>query len=196
MIPGLLLLLLPSQGGTVAGQLRAEIRAVDAVVYLVPVDSAPLPPPAQATIDQRELRFVPRVVVVPPGSTVDFLNSDALLHNVFSPPRPGPGFNLGVYPLAEHRSHLFAEEGGHVVLCHVHPEMLAYVVVLPSPYWATADPEGRFRLDSIPPGRYRVQVWHRRLEFPGQDITVGLTPLRLELLLSPRRRGRKERHPE
>jgi len=184
--------------GSVEGALRAaEVRTVDAVVYLVPQDSSePPPPPMHQLIDQRDLRFTPRVLVVPPGSTVDFLNSDPLLHNVFSPRRPGPGFNLGVYSLTEHRSQVFLEEGAHVVLCHIHPEMLAYVIVLPVRLRTATDAEGRFRLDSVPPGRYQLRVWHRRLMFPGQQIEVAPdTRLHLDLFLSPRRRDRKERDP-
>ena len=198
MIGAGLLLLVQSQLGTVDGALRAaETRTADAVVYLVALDSAAPPPAAERqAIDQRDLRFIPRIVVVSPGSTVDFLNSDPLLHNVFSPPGPGPGFNLGVYALNERRSHTFAEEGGHVMLCHVHPEMLAYVVVLPVRRWALTDAEGRFRIDSVPPGRYQLRVWHRRLDFPGQGVTVGpQADVHVDLFLTPRRRDRKERHP-
>ena len=117
-----------------------------------------------------DLRKPDALVVVPPGSPVDFLNSDPLLHNVFSPPGPGPGFNLGVYPRLERRTHRFDEPGGHAVLCHVHPEMLAYVVVIPVRHWAPVAPDGRFRIDSVTPGRYRLQVWHRRLRFPAEEI--------------------------
>ena len=199
MMAGALLLALMQGGlGAVEGSLRAaDARTADAVVYLVPADSSAEAPAAEReTIDQRDLRFLPRVVVVPPGSTVDFLNSDPLLHNVFSPPRPGPGFNLGVYSLSERRSHLFGEEGAHVVLCHIHPEMLAYVVVVPGRFHAVADTDGLFRIDSVPAGHYRLQVWHRRLAFAGQDIEIGPgTRVHLELVLSPTRPDRKERRP-
>ena len=184
--------------GSVQGALRAaDVRTADAVVYLVPLNSSELPPPAEhQLIDQRDLRFAPRVLILPPGSTVDFLNSDPLLHNVFSPASPGPGFNLGVYPLTERRSHVFLEEGAHVVLCHIHPEMLAYVIVLPVRLRTTVDSEGRFLLDSVPPGHYQLRVWHRRLTFPGQQIEVAPDArLHLDLFLSPRRRDRKERAP-
>jgi plastocyanin len=193
-----LLGVLQAHVGSVEGALRAaDVRTVDAVVYLVPRDSSEPPPPAEhQLIDQRDLRFAPRVLIVPPGSTVDFLNSDPLLHNVFSPPNPGPGFSLGVYSLGERRSQVFLEEGAHVVLCHIHPEMLAYVIVLPVRLRTATDPEGRFRLDSVPPGRYELRVWHRRLTFPGQQIEVAPDArLHLDLFLSPRRRDRKERDP-
>jgi plastocyanin len=197
-VTALLLGVLQASLGSVEGSLRAaEVRTADAVVYLVPADSSADAPPAEReVIDQRDLRFVPRVVVVPPGSTVDFLNSDPILHNVFSPPGPGAGFNLGVYSPAERRSHVFGEEGAHVVLCHIHPEMLAYVVVVAARLRAVADLEGRFHIDSVPAGRYLLRVWHRRLTFAGQEIQIGPgTRFQLDLLLSPRRPDRKERQP-
>lgn len=197
MIAGALLLAVVQGAlGSVEGWLRApEVRTAESVVYLVAEDSSAAIAPEHALIDQRDLRFVPRVVVVPPGSVVEFLNSDPILHNVFSPPKPGPGFNLGVYPPGEKRTHVYEEAGALVMLCHIHPEMLAYVVVVPSTLHGVADADGRFRIDSVPAGRYRLNVWHRRLSFPGKEIELlpGAN-LHLDLLLSPSHSDRKERH--
>lgn len=196
----ILVIALQSPTGVVAGTLRAaNTRPADAVVYLVPLGQAPDAAPDTAaapivTIDQRDLRFVPRVLALPPGSTVAFVNSDPLLHNVFSPPEPGPGFDLGVYAMGERREIRFGESGGHVILCHIHPEMLAYVVIVDSPYRTTTDREGRFRLEGIPTGRYELRVWHRRLKSPSLPIEV--TPsasISLDLFLGPRPRPGQER---
>jgi len=185
--------------GVVVGTLRAaNIRPMDAVVYLVPLDQAPdsvsdTTTTAATTIDQRDLRFVPRVLALSPGSTVEFLNSDPLLHNVFSPPGPGPGFDLGVYARGERREIRFSEAGGHVILCHIHPEMLAYVVIVDSPYRTTSDREGHFRFEGIPAGPYELRVWHRRLDSPRLPIEVtSLSPVTLDLFLDPRPRHRQE----
>lgn len=176
-------------------------RATGAVVYLVsegktngsppgntrqspPQNLAPPEAEAPALIDQSRLRFVPTVLAVLPGSAIEFRNSDALLHNVFSPPGPGDGFNLGTYPKGESRSHTFTELGPHVILCHVHPEMVARVIVIDTPVHAVVDSEGRFRIENVPPGRYTLKVWHPAAEPLAEDVVVraGVSiDLRLEL---------------
>jgi heme/copper-type cytochrome/quinol oxidase subunit 2 len=123
-------------------------------------------------IDQRNLRFAPNVLAIPVGTTVEFRNSDDILHNVFSPPRRGDDFDLGTYPLNESRTHTFDETGSFVVLCHVHPEMAAWIVVSESPYVTATDEEGRFRIDSLPAGRYRRVAWYRRRMVAEDTVTI------------------------
>ena len=193
---------LPAHGqpSVVSGSVSVPgYRATGAVVYLVsPPGNTGQPPPqnlappeaaAPALIDQFRLRFVPTVLAVLPGSAVEFRNSDALLHNVFSPPGPGDGFNLGTYPKGEFRSHTFTELGPHVILCHVHPEMVLRVIVVDTPIHAVVDPEGRFRIENVPPGRYTLKVWHPAAEPFAEDVVVragASLDLRLEL-------GKRER---
>ena len=177
-----------------AGTVRApNARTAGAVVYLVPRDSAAAPLPVDTgLVDQRDLRFVPRTLVVLPGTTVEFRNSDPILHNVFSPPGVAEGFDLGIYPRTERRLHTFTAPGAHVILCHVHPEMVAYIVVVPTPWYAVVDDEGRFRITGVPPGRYRLRVWHRRAAPFEQsvDIERGERHVEIELLSAARRRAR------
>lgn len=133
------------------------------VIRLFPVEESVFPDVEDtALIDQRNLRFIPGVLAVRPGTTLDFHNSDQIMHNVFSPQRRGAGFDLGTYPQDESRSFTFAEPGIYVVLCHVHPEMVAWIVVTPTPYHAVTDANGRFRIEGIRPGSYRMQTWHQR----------------------------------
>ncbi len=179
-----------AQFGTVEGTIRIlNVRAAGAVVYLIAerhsgYTRAPEPP----VIDQLNLRFVPRVLVVLPGTTVEFRNSDPLLHNVFGPGGPGPRFDLGTYPRNERRSHRFDEHGAHVILCHVHPEMVAYVVAVPTPYHAVVDEAGHFRIEEVPAGRYTLRVWQRRIKpfrrsivvKQGQVLQVELAPVRAQ----------------
>lgn len=135
-----------------------------AVVQLVPTDPEALPPVTDtALIDQEHLTFLPELLVVRTGTTVQFRNSDPIMHNVFSPRRMGDGFDLGTYPEHESRPHTFETPGQFVILCHVHPEMAAWVLVVPTPFFATTDRDGNFQISEVPPGMYRVQVWHLRL---------------------------------
>ena len=186
------MLALTSTVGSVEGTVRApDIRASDAVVYLVPVSGPGQIEGEAATIDQRNLRFLPRVLAVTPSSHVEFLNSDPLLHNVFSPSGVGEGFDLGSYRLGERRAHAFAEAGAHVILCHIHPEMVAYVVVVPSRFRAITDRDGAFRIDNVPPGRYELWLWHARLEPVSREVTVTADQsTRVDLTAERRHRGK------
>lgn len=165
-----------AQDGAVHGEITVPSAGIGGVVvYLVPVAGRAATPLAPMTVemDQRDLRFVPQVLAVTPGSTVHFPNSDPIMHNVFSPGQRTGGFDLGTYPQSEQRSFTFREEGAHVILCHVHPEMAAYVVVIASPYRAVVDAAGRFRLEGVAPGTYRLRTWHRRLRTVEQLVAVA-----------------------
>jgi len=175
---------------TVEGVITARgLPVTGTVVALLDVGQPDPPPGDTVVVDQLNLRFVPQTIVVTAGTPVAFRNSDPQQHNVFSPRGLGDGFNLGTYPTGESRTHVFARPGVHVMLCHVHPEMLAYVMVVPSTRTAIADAAGRFRLAGVPPGRYRVQVWHRRLPLHEEDVTVpdaGIRRLEITLSREPR----------
>lgn len=173
------LLLLPApvlgQEGAIDGVVLMEGRPAEGVVVYLDPESDAWEPTAESdktVIDQRGLRFLPPVVVGRPGLTVEFLNSDPILHNVFSPGWSGEAFDLGTYPSDTSRSHAFTEPGPHVILCHVHPEMVAYVVVVTTPYHAVTDIEGEFRIPEIPPGSYRLNVWRRGAEPRDETLVV------------------------
>lgn len=192
-----------AQTGAVVGVVHVPAGLpTRAVVFLV-TDSASTqapapnpdsdPDPSPRVIDQRDLHFVPHTMAVLQGQRVAFRNSDPLLHNVFSPPELGDDFDLGTYPIGERRMHDFRRLGGHVILCHIHPEMEAYVVVIPSPYHALADADGSFRIEEVPSGSYTLKVWHPR-SAPYEvaaEIRAGTT-LHLEIQLERRRKtGRR-----
>lgn len=160
--------------GRVEGSVRLGSRpAARAVVFLEGAEPRGSDPPEpEAVVDQVDLRFVPEMIVVLPGTTVVFPNSDPILHNVFSPGGAGPGFDLGTYPPGEARSRRFDEPGIHVILCHVHPEMVAYVAVVPTPYRAVVDAGGAFAIEAVPPGPYTLHVWQVRRPDVGQEVVV------------------------
>ena len=175
---------------TVSGSVYApNVPMEGAVVYIVPEANQTYAPPTESpVIDQVNLRFVPHVRVVLPGTTVEFRNSDPILHNVFNPGNTGEGFNLGTYPRPDSRTRTFNVLGAHMILCHVHPEMAAYVVVVPTPYHSIVDATGRFRIDNVPPGRHTLHVWHRRTKpFERTVVVPDGSHLDLELELSRRR---------
>jgi plastocyanin len=185
-LPAALLDAAAAQAGRVEGVVEVERGTRGAlVVYLEPADPRHYEPPAaSALIDQIDLRFVPQVVAVVPGTTVAFPNSDPILHNVFSPRGPGDGFNLGTYPPGETRARRFTEPGVHVILCHMHPDMVAYVAVVPTPYNGVVDAEGRFAIEAVPAGAYTLRVWRARRLAYEQEVAVtagAATELRIRL---------------
>lgn len=179
----------PDPVGTVTGVVYVRDALSDgAVVYVVLGDEPALPPAEPALMDQRRLLFAPSILPVLPGRAVIFRNSDPLLHNVFSPYPPEEAFNLGTYPEGESRTRLFRRPGPHVILCHIHPEMEGYVVVVPTLHYAVTDSAGRFRLEGVPAGTHPLRVWHRRAAPYERRVMIGPdNTVRLEIRLA---RGR------
>src|SRR3989338_9010093 len=145
----------------------------DAVVFLEKVGENNFPPaPEHAIIDQLNLTYVPRVVAMQKGTTVDFPNSDAVRHNVFSPPTAALQFNLGTYPTGVVKEVLFDVAGETPLLCNVHAEMAGYAVAFENPYFAVTDKDGNYTIEGVPPGKYVVKTWHEKLKEILQEVTV------------------------
>lgn len=113
----------------------------------------------KAVMDQRDMQFVPRVLPVVTGTTVDFPNNDKTFHNVFSASE-AKKFDLGLYASGKSRSLTFDKPGLVSVLCNVHPNMEAYIVVLGHPYFSATDKRGNYQVKALPLGKYRLEVWH------------------------------------
>jgi len=133
--------------------------------------SAPSASPVHATIQQLDRRFVPDLLIVPVGSTIDFPNADPVFHNVFSLSRT-QSFDLGYYPQGHSKSIKFLKSGVVQIYCHVHPKMYAAVVVTSSPWFATPSAEGVVAWKDIPPGKYRMMAWHRVAGMFQKDVVV------------------------
>jgi plastocyanin len=116
----------------------------------------------KAVLDQREMRFVPHVLPVLVGTTVEFPNNDKNWHNVYSKSE-AKEFDLGLYAPGKTRSAKFDKPGVVRILCNVHPAMEAFIVVKEHAFFAAADKQGNYRLDAVPLGKYRVQLWHPQL---------------------------------
>ncbi|HET8948718.1 MAG TPA: carboxypeptidase regulatory-like domain-containing protein [Candidatus Polarisedimenticolia bacterium] len=128
-------------------------------------------PPRGLAIRQDGLAFVPHVLPVLRGTTVDFPNTDPVFHNVFSLARAAT-FDLGRYPRGDARSVRFDTPGIVKVFCHIHSDMSAVVMVLDNPYFVAPDADGRFRLDGLPPGEYKVVAWHERARPARRNVRV------------------------
>ena len=143
-----------------------------AIVYLEGDSLPPLTEPPPAVIDQKDETFVPHILAVQQGTRVDFRNSDAIYHNVFSFSKT-KRFDLGRYPQGRSRSVVFDRLGVARVFCEIHSHMSAFVLVLPHSYFATTDASGGFRIANIPPGRYEVVAWGDPFRPATREITVG-----------------------
>jgi plastocyanin len=174
-IPALLLLAAPLLAGDIHGTVTAKgVRdSSDAAVYVDTIQGKTFPPPtAHARIDQKGLKFLPRVVPVLVGTTVDFLNSDSVLHNVFSPDACADHFNLGTWPQGQTKSFTFKKACFAALLCRVHPEMEGFVAAVPTPYFAVTSPNGSYQIKDVPDGTYTVKVWHPKLKAATKSVTV------------------------
>ena len=156
-----------------AGASESEaVNEFDRMVVILEGGSAsPAPPPVTAVLDQRNLRFNTGLIVIPVGSTVEFPNSDAIFHNVFSLSKTQP-FDLGFYPRGQSRSIKFNHAGIVQVYCHIHANMYAAIVVTDSRWFAKPGPDGSFSWDGVPPGHYRLTAWHNIAGMHAVEVTV------------------------
>lgn len=111
-----------------------------------------------AVLDQREETFVPYVLAVTVGTTVEFPNNDSIYHNVFSFSKP-KRFDLGRYPQGRTKSVRFDRPGIVRVFCEIHSHMSAFILVFSHNYFAATDEDGSYRIGAVPPGVYDVSVW-------------------------------------
>jgi len=160
-----------------AGTLIGKVNGVSgvSVVYLEAAGKTFPAPEQHVVIDQKGLLFQPHVVVVQVGTTVDFLNSDNVAHNVFWPSISGDkkaGHNLGTWPKGEKKPYKFEKAGVVPLLCNVHPEMSGYVVVTPSPYYAETDASGNYKIADVPDGKYTVTAWHEGAKPQSKPVDV------------------------
>jgi hypothetical protein len=136
-----------------------------------------LAPPAMA---QKNRSFVPAVIAVPVGATVEFPNLDPFFHNVFSYSKTRK-FDLGRYPKGEKESVQFDRPGLVSIFCEIHYSMRAYVHVFDTPYFAVSDEAGHFDLGDVEPGEYVLHVWQENQPDLAVPIVVAAEPLHVEV---------------
>jgi plastocyanin len=157
----------------------------DAVVWIDAQQAWPRDSNPARTLDIaiNDKIYAPRVIVAPVHSTVRFPNHDPFNHNVFSV-SGGNSFDLGLFGRGEARSQTFAHEGLVRVFCNIHPRMVAYVVLVNNPFFTQPAADGSFALSDLPPGRYKLHVWHERVPSEVvQDVVVGqgAAPVQIQL---------------
>jgi plastocyanin len=196
------LLALAGAGAGRAATIDLRARAADgtaladAVVAAYPLDFTPAPEPSAAVMDQRDRRFTPQVLAVRRGAEVTFPNSDKVSHHVYSF-SPANRFEIFLARGEAPKSMRFDRPGIVTLGCNLHDWMLGYIAVVDTPYFGVTDEQGSARLERLPAGRYRVEVWHPRatdakeklerraeLESEGADFAWEL---RLEKPLLPAR---------
>jgi plastocyanin len=167
-------------GGGVRRDLSDRMQSV---VYLAeaPRGAFDQAEPGHAVMNQRNETFVPNVLAITAGTTVDFPNSDRIYHNVFSLSKPGP-FDLGRYAAGRSKAVRFDRPGIIRVFCEIHSHMSAFILVFGHRYFTMTDDEGRYRLDGVPPGSYTAVAWNEGTASEPAPVTVpsgGVTELDL-----------------
>jgi plastocyanin len=159
------------------------------VVYLDPAPRAAFDAREEprARMDQQNETFVPHVLAIVAGTTVDFPNNDRTYHNVFSLSKTR-SFDLGRYAVGRSKSVRFDRPGIVRVFCDIHSHMSAFILVFAHRYFAVADEEGRYRLDNVPPGTYNVVGWNESAQIQSQRVLVPDSGGEVELNFSLGRR--------
>ncbi len=146
-------------------------RRSEGVIYITNLEGEFTPPEENPIMDQQKLIFIPHVLPILVGTTVEFPNNDVVRHNVFAPKSSVEQFNLGTYAAGVTKQRTFDEEGEIKLLCNVHAEMSAFIIVCPTPYFAVTEKKtGSGTVENLPPGTYEVTFWHERLR--GKTVTV------------------------
>ena len=177
----------------VAGKITGSVKVkglrtpANVLIYLTKAPSVPLDlSKTKFVMDQRNLEFIPHVLPVLVGSTVQFPNNDKVDHNVFSMSRTKK-FNLGSYKAGQSKTMVFDKPGIVELRCDVHAEMAAYILVMENPYFAVTDVQGRFQIpdpgylkqvglesiNELPAGKYYLKTWHEKLKTQKKSIDVS-----------------------
>jgi plastocyanin len=159
----------PGSTGRTAAAETDEIRNV--VLYLQNAPPADDTPTSRASMAQADERFVPHVLPIQRGTTVDFPNADDVFHNVFSL-SSARTFDLGRYPRGSSKAVTFDRSGVVQVFCHIHSDMSAVVLVLDGPWFTRPSTTGSYHIDEIPPGEYTVVGWHERIKPVTRTVKV------------------------
>jgi len=162
-----------------AGTIEGKVTPGQSVVYVDSISGKTFPPPSQeAVMSQKNLAFVPHLLVVQQGTTVQFVNDDNEQHNVFWPSVGGnkkAAHNVGTWPQGEKRPYKFEQSGVAPLFCNIHAEMSGFIIVSPTPYFAQTDAAGNYKIDNVPDGKYNIVAWHEGMKQQTKAVTVAGT---------------------
>jgi plastocyanin len=127
--------------------------------------------PGRAVMDQQNQTFVPHLLAISTGTTVDFPNSDHIYHNVFSLSKVAR-FDLGRYAVGKSKWIRFDRSGIVRVFCDIHSHMNAYILVFSHPFFAVTDDAGQYRIGNVPPGTYNLIAWNEGLASEPKQVTI------------------------
>jgi plastocyanin len=174
-----LLLVIAAAATAVAGTIEGKVSQGKSVVYVDSIQGKTFPVPTETPlVEHKGMMFSPHILVIQQGTTVEFLNSDNVQHNVFWPSINGNkklGHNLGTWPKGGMRPFKFDQPGLVPLLCNAHPEMAGYIVVSPTPYFATTDDSGNYKLENVPDGKYNLVAWHEGMKQQTKSLKVSGT---------------------
>jgi plastocyanin len=180
-------------GAIVAGDIKGKVSvqglksAENIAVYVDAIPDKKFDAPtAKPVVDQTKMTFVPHVIVVQVGTTVEFLNSDPVGHNVYWPSISGNkklSHNLGTWPKGDKKGFQFNDVGVASLLCNVHPEMSGYIVVAPTPYFAVTDKGGNYEIKNVPPGKYTLKTWSEDGKVTTQAVELGAGAATADLIV-------------
>jgi plastocyanin len=162
-----------------AGDISGKVSGMKghSVVYVDTIAGKTFPAAKEhMTMNQKGLMFVPHIMVVQQGTTVEFLNSDTVQHNVYWAAISGDkkaGHNMGTWPKGEKRPFTFDKAGVVPLLCNVHPEMSGYIIVSATPYFAETDDSGSYKIKDVPDGNYNLVVWHEGAKAQSKAVSVS-----------------------
>lgn len=184
---GTTLLVAAAHAGDIAGKVSATglKSAENIAVYINVIPGKKFDAPAQhVSVDQRDMKFVPQTIVILKGTTVDFLNSDHVAHNVHWSSISGDkslAHNLVTVSPGQKKSFEFDNVGTATILCNFHFDMTGYVVIVPTPYFTLTDSNGTFTIKNVPPGTYTLKTWSPDGKATSQSITVTDATTNVEL---------------
>ena len=172
-----LLVAVPASAGTISGKVDVIDRGgkpagdlTNVVVYVDGLKAKPKPA-APARVTMKGKQFLPHVVAVPVGGTVEFPNDDPIFHNVFSVSGENR-FDLALYKRPKTGARTFDHPGVVKVYCNIHPQMSAVVVVRDNPFFAKVSPDGTFTIDNVPAGKHVLKAWHERAGEAAAEVAV------------------------